>query len=109
MTYVVNDACVDIRDLSCVKECPVDCIYQGDRMMYIHPDECIDCGACEAVCPVEAIYYDGDLTPEQQHLLDRSIAFFAPIGSPGGARRLGIIGYDHPDVARLPARELDGS
>jgi NAD-dependent dihydropyrimidine dehydrogenase PreA subunit len=46
MAYVVTDACVDILDQSCVEECPVDCIYQGDRMMYIHPDECVDCGKC---------------------------------------------------------------
>jgi len=40
-----------------VEECPVDCIYEGPRMLYIHPDECVDCGACEPVCPVEAIFY----------------------------------------------------
>jgi NAD-dependent dihydropyrimidine dehydrogenase PreA subunit len=46
MAYVITEACVDIRDRSCVNECPVDCIYEGNRQFYIHPDECIDCGAC---------------------------------------------------------------
>ena len=64
MTYVIALPCVDLKDLACVEECPVDCIYEGERMLYIHPDECVDCGACEPVCPVEAIFYEDD-TPEQ--------------------------------------------
>ncbi len=55
MTYIIAQPCVDLLDKSCVEECPVDCIYEGERMLYIHPDECVDCGACEPVCPVEAI------------------------------------------------------
>ena len=58
MTYVIAEPCVDVKDKACIDECPVDCIYEGDRMLYIHPDECVDCGACEPVCPVEAIYYE---------------------------------------------------
>ena len=54
MTYVITQACVDLLDKTCVGECPVDCIYEGERMLYIQPDECIDCGACEPVCPVAA-------------------------------------------------------
>lgn len=45
MTYVIAEPCVDVLDRSCVEECPVDCIYEGSRMLYIQPDECIDCGA----------------------------------------------------------------
>ena len=56
MTYVIAQPCVDLKDRACVDECPVDCIYEGKRMLDIHPDECVDCGACEPVCPVEAIY-----------------------------------------------------
>jgi len=51
MTYVIGEPCVDVLDRACVEECPVDCIYEGERMLYIHPDECVDCGACEPVCP----------------------------------------------------------
>src|SRR5829696_7527101 len=49
VTYVITQACVDVLDKACIDECPVDCIYEGDRMLYIHPDECVDCGACEPV------------------------------------------------------------
>jgi NAD-dependent dihydropyrimidine dehydrogenase PreA subunit len=55
MAYVIAEPCVDVKDKRCVEECPVDAIYEGERMSYIQPDECIDCGACEMVCPVEAI------------------------------------------------------
>ena len=66
MTYVIGEPCVDVLDRACVEECPVDCIYEGERMLYIHPDECVDCGACEPVCPVEAIYYEDDLPDKWQ-------------------------------------------
>ena len=58
MTYVIAEPCVDLKDKACVDECPVDCIYEGERMLYIHPDECVDCGACEPVCPVGATVHD---------------------------------------------------
>ena len=61
MTYVIAQPCVDLKDKACIEECPVDCIYEGRRSLYIHPDECVDCGACEPVCPVEAIYYEDDI------------------------------------------------
>ena len=64
MTYIIAQTCVDVLDKACIEECPVDCIYEGERMLYIHPDECVDCGACEPVCPVEAIYYEDDV-PDQ--------------------------------------------
>ena len=56
MAYIIAEPCVDVKDASCVDVCPVDCIYEGDRMFYIEPDECIDCAACEPVCPVAAIF-----------------------------------------------------
>ena len=56
MTYVIGEPCIDVKDRSCVDVCPVDCIHEVDRMLVIDPDECIDCGACEPECPVEAIY-----------------------------------------------------
>ncbi len=65
MAYVVTDNCQDCRFTDCVEVCPVDCFYGDARMLYIHPDECIDCGACEPACPVEAIYAADDLPPEK--------------------------------------------
>jgi NAD-dependent dihydropyrimidine dehydrogenase PreA subunit len=56
VTYVIAEPCIDVMDRACVDECPVDCIYEGGRSLYINPDECIDCGACEPVCPVNAIF-----------------------------------------------------
>ena len=66
MVYVIAEPCIDVKDRACVEECPVDCIYEGERMLYIQPDECIDCGACEPACPVEAIYHE-DNVPEEWH------------------------------------------
>jgi ferredoxin len=108
MTYVIADECVDIMNKSCVRECPVDCIYEGERSMYIHPDECIDCGACEAACPVQAVWFDVDLDQDRQHLITRAAEMFTEIGSPGGARNFGPLGRDHPEVVALPPRAEDG-
>ncbi|AZZ39879.1 ferredoxin [Acidipropionibacterium jensenii] len=102
MTYVIGLPCVDVKDRACVEECPVDCIYEGERSLYIHPEECVDCGACEPVCPVEAIYYEDDLPDEQQDFLRINTEFFDDLGSPGGAARLGPTHKDPPEVAALP-------
>ena len=56
MTYIIAEPCIDIKDLSCVDVCPVDCIHEFERILIIDPEECIDCGACEPECPVEAIF-----------------------------------------------------
>ena len=56
MTYVIAEPCIDVKDRSCVDVCPVDCIHEIGRMLVIDPAECIDCGACEPECPVEAIF-----------------------------------------------------
>src|SRR6185312_5537415 len=58
MTYVVNDSCIRCKLMDCVEVCPVDCFYEGENMLVIHPDECIDCGVCEPECPVDAIKPD---------------------------------------------------
>ena len=58
MTYIVTDACVRCKLMDCVEVCPVDCFYEGDNMLVINPDECIDCGVCEPECPAEAIFPD---------------------------------------------------
>src|SRR6266404_8932835 len=54
MPYVIAEPCITVKDRSCVDVCPVDCIYEGEDQLYIHPDECIDCGACVPECPVTA-------------------------------------------------------
>jgi NAD-dependent dihydropyrimidine dehydrogenase PreA subunit len=105
MTYVITSACIDVKDRACVEECPVDCIYEGNRTLYIQPDECVDCGACEPVCPVEAIYYEDDVPSDQAQFLAVNTEFFAEIGSPGGAAALGPIDDDHPVVAAFPPKE----
>lgn len=112
MTYVIAQPCIDIVDRACVEECPVDCIYEGARALYIHPDECVDCGACEPVCPVEAIYYEDDLPEKWMPYLKDNEDFFVDalpgaatsLGSPGGAAKLGRIGADTPLVAGYPAQ-----
>ena len=60
MTYIVNDKCIKCKYTDCVEVCPVDCFYEGDNMLVIHPDECIDCGVCEPECPPKAIVPDSD-------------------------------------------------
>ncbi|HEY8475293.1 MAG TPA: ferredoxin family protein [Chloroflexota bacterium] len=64
MAYVICEPCVGVKSADCVDVCPVSCIYEAEDMYYIHPEECIECGACEPVCPVSAIYHQ-DNVPEQ--------------------------------------------
>jgi NAD-dependent dihydropyrimidine dehydrogenase PreA subunit len=64
VTYVIGEPCIDIKDRSCVDVCPVDCIHEVARMLVIDDEECIDCGACEPECPVEAIFPE-DALPEK--------------------------------------------
>jgi ferredoxin len=74
MTYVITQPCIDVKDKSCVNVCPVSCIYMEsdelDRKLYIHPTECIECGACEPECPVTAIFFEGEVPPEWQAFID---------------------------------------
>ena len=64
MTFVVTDECIKCKYTDCVEVCPVDCFYEGENMLVISPDECIDCGVCEPECPIEAI------KPESEELLE---------------------------------------
>ncbi len=68
MTFVITEACIDVKDLSCIEVCPVDCIHTDDtdRMCYIDPDECIDCTVCVEACPVAAIYPDKETPSDMQ-------------------------------------------
>ena len=60
MTYIVKDECIKCKLTDCVEVCPVDCFYEGENFLVIHPDECIDCGVCEPECPIDAIKPDTD-------------------------------------------------
>ncbi|MFI5050241.1 MAG: ferredoxin family protein [Gaiellales bacterium] len=64
MTYIIAEPCIDVKDKSCIDVCPVDCIHEMARMLVIDAEECIDCGACEPECPVEAIFPE-DALPDK--------------------------------------------
>ena len=78
MAYIITEPCVDVKDASCVDVCPVDCIYEGDRMYYIEPDECIDCAACEPVCPVAAIFAEDAVPGDQARFIEINKSRSAP-------------------------------
>ena len=108
MAYVIASTCIDVKDGACQEACPVECIYEGGRMMYIQPAECIDCGLCLSVCPVDAIYAGGDL-PENERAFERANAeFFGSVvtgwGSPGGADSAHVSALDHPLVTMRDRR-----
>jgi len=70
MTYVVDENCIKCKHMDCVEVCPVDCFYEGENMLVIHPDECIDCGVCETECPLDAIVSDSvDIEDKEKWLM----------------------------------------
>ena len=75
MTYIIAEPCIDIKDLSCVDVCPVDCIHEFERILIIDPEECIDCGACEPECPVEAIFPEDSLPDKWQPFVKINYAY----------------------------------
>jgi len=80
MTYVITSPCIDVQDQACVEVCPVDCIHfdEGqDRMLYINPDECIDCGACEPACPVTAIFAEDDVPSDQEEYKQLNVQWYS--------------------------------
>ena len=72
MPFVIGEACVNVKDKACVGVCPVDCIYEfdGEPQLYIHPDECIEGGACGPVCPVNAIFLDSEMPDSQTQYIE---------------------------------------
>ncbi|MCF7550716.1 ferredoxin [Pseudonocardia sp. WMMC193] len=91
MAFVIGAPCVDVMDKSCIEECPVDCIYEGERMLYIHPTECIDCAACEPVCPVEAIVSAQKVDDEWRPFQESARSQFETVGSPGGSSNVDVL------------------
>lgn len=87
MPYVITEACIGVKDRGCVDVCPVDCIYEGDGQLYIHPDECIDCGACEPECPVNAIFPEEDVPENQRKFIVINREIFDSDTPPGRPRK----------------------
>ncbi len=80
MTYVITTPCIDVQDQACVEVCPVDCIHfdEGeDVMLFINPDECIDCGACEPACPVTAIFAEDDVPGDQAAFKEINVLWYS--------------------------------
>jgi NAD-dependent dihydropyrimidine dehydrogenase PreA subunit len=107
LPFIIGSPCIDVRDRSCIEECPVDCIYEGARKLYINPTECIDCGACMPVCPVEAITMDRRTPASELVFVRDNDDFFhsvlagrdRPVGDLGGAAKAGPLGLDTSLVA----------
>jgi len=95
MTYVVTEACIRCKYMDCVEVCPVDCFYEGENMLVIHPDECIDCGVCEPECPADAIRPDTEAGLEKWLELNAAYAKVWP--------NITVKGVPPPD-----AKEWDG-
>lgn len=91
MTYVVTENCIKCKYMDCVEVCPVDCFYEGENMLVIHPDECIDCGVCEPECPAEAIKPDTEPGLESWLQLNgkfaAKLAQYHPEEGPAGRRQ----------------------
>ena len=79
MTYVVTENCIACKYTDCVEVCPVDCFYEGENMLVIHPDECIDCGVCEPECPVDAIRPDTEPNMENWVEFNRKYSEMWPV------------------------------
>ncbi|OAN73935.1 ferredoxin [Jannaschia sp. EhC01] len=107
MALVILSACVDVKDGICTTSCPVDCIYEGERMFYIHPTECIECGMCESICPVDAIRYDDEVPEGEEAFASLNDAVFrladGTLDEPGGWAKGMAPLSDPPQLADLSA------
>ena len=112
MTFVVTENCIKCKYMDCVEVCPVDCFHEGPNFLTIDPEECIDCGLCLSVCPVDAIYAERDLPDEEAAFPRVNAEFFGPAvtgwGLPGGADARHIASCDHPVVAGYPRSLAQG-
>jgi len=84
MTYIIAEPCIDTKDTACVDVCPVDCIhpradeeaFEKEKMLYIDPEECIDCNACVPACPVDAIFEEADLPEKWQNYIEINAKYY---------------------------------
>lgn len=88
MTYIIAEPCIGVKDRACVDVCPVECIYEGEEQLYIHPEECIDCGACEPECPVTAIFEESAVPEQWKSYTGKNAQFFV----------------ENPDVSPAPGK-----
>ena len=116
MPFIITDPCIGTKDAACVDVCPVDCIhprkdepeFEPATMLYIHPDECIDCGACVPACPVAAIYDSTDSTPPSQKSLIEANAIYRAGEADAVARAEAIVQAhmaSHADLMAVPPAE----
>jgi ferredoxin len=84
MAYVITNICASTKDKGCLPVCPCDCIYEGEKQLYIQPDCCIDCGACEPACPVGAIFHESEVPEARRGAIQENADFFKS-GLPGSA------------------------
>lgn len=105
MSFVITSGCIDSKERFCLDQCPVECIYEGERMLYIDPGECIDCGACAPVCPQGAIFRAADLPALEAPFQAINGQFIDAIGEANLSHD--TVYSDHPTVAASP-RRTDG-
>jgi ferredoxin len=116
MPFIITDPCIETKDTACVDVCPVDCIhprkdepeFASMTMLYIHPEECIDCGACVPACPVAAIYESIDATPAHQKDLVEANGIYRNGDAATMAAAEAIVKKhvaDHADIMAVPAAE----
>ena len=116
MAFIITDPCIDTKDTACVDVCPVDCIhprkdeaeFEQASMLYIHPEECIDCGACVPACPVAAIYDAPDSTPDSQKMLIEANTIFRTGEPDTVAQAEALVAQhkaSHPELMAIPAEQ----
>ena len=116
MAFIITDPCISTKDTACVDVCPVDCIhprkdepeFEQSPMLFINPDECIDCGACVPACPVSAIYDSPEATPDsQKDLIDANAKYRSGDAGAFASAKAGVDAHvaSHPDLMNVPAAE----
>jgi NAD-dependent dihydropyrimidine dehydrogenase PreA subunit len=116
MAFIITDPCIGTKDSACVDVCPVDCIhprkdepeFEQSTILFIHPEECIDCGACVPACPVTAIYDSPDATPASQKDLIEANAVYRAGDTAAVAKAEEIVKAhiaSHPDLISIPPAE----